>query len=98
MTPGNRKYDMGRLVEGEHLPPPPTKSTAITDTAGMRGFLLRQMVLAAEGQLDTERVKNVCALAQQVYHATKLELEAARILADGTKTVRTLELTDGNRG
>jgi hypothetical protein len=97
MSAGTRKYDMGRLVDGEHLPPPPAPTAiAIKDTAGMRGFLLKQMVLAAEGKLDTERVKNVCALAQQVYHATKLELEAARILKSGESSIRTLELTDGD--
>lgn len=93
MSPGIRKYDMGKLVEGEHLPAP--KTATITDTAGMRGFLLKQNVLAAEGKLDTERVRNICALAQQVYHATKLELEAARIIKSSEATIRTLELTDG---
>jgi hypothetical protein len=77
--------------------PPPAPAAAmrpITDTAGMRGFLIQQMQLAATGAIDTERVKNVCALAQQVYHATKLELDAARILKDTDRSIRAIDLTN----
>lgn len=78
-------------VKSEQRPVVPIK---ITDTAGLRGFLITQMQLAAQGKIDTETVKNVCALTQQIYQATKLELEAARLLADGTKSIRTIELTE----
>ncbi|HEX7911769.1 MAG TPA: hypothetical protein VF534_27260 [Paraburkholderia sp.] len=74
----------------------PTKRQAddeITDTNGLRKFLLKQMVAASKGELDSERTRNVCALVQQIYQATKLELEAARILQDGTKSIRAIDLT-----
>jgi hypothetical protein len=79
----------GVIVIGDEAP--------ITDTAGMRAFLLRQMQRAASGAINTEQVKNVCSLAQQVYHATKLELDAARILKDSGNQIRKLELADGSK-
>jgi hypothetical protein len=75
------------------VPAPAPAMRPIVDTAGMRGFLIQQMQLAATGAIDTERVKNVCALAQQVYHATKLELDAARILKDTDRSIRAIDLT-----
>lgn len=65
----------------------------ITDTAGMRKFLIKQMARAARGEIDAATVKSVCSLAQQVYNATKLELDAARILKDSDRSIRALELT-----
>lgn len=68
----------------------------ITDTHGLRKFLLKQMVAAAKGEIDSERTKNVVALVQQIYQATKLELEAARILQDGTKSIRAIDLIESD--
>lgn len=68
----------------------------ITDTHGLRKFLLKQMVAASKGEIDTERTKNVCAFVQQIYQATKLELEAARILESGTKSIRAIDLVESN--
>jgi hypothetical protein len=105
---GVRKFVDGKLTESTVIespsfrPPapvemPPAREAAnqddITDTNGLRKFLLKQMVAASKGELDTERTKNVCALVQQIYQATKLELEAARILQDSTKTIRAIALT-----
>lgn len=83
MTMGVRQYDMGKCVSGEHLPARDGQDDEITDTASMRAFLLKQMVKAAKGQIDTAKVKNVCALAQQVFQASKLEIEAAKIMKGG---------------
>ncbi len=63
----------------------------IRDTADMRRFLLKQMQDAATGKLDTERVRNVCQLSQQVYHATKLELDAMRIMRETDKSIRAID-------
>lgn len=98
MTAGIRQYDMGRCISGEHTPAPAPEreDDAITDTASMRAFLLKQMVKAAKGQIDTAKVKNVCALAQQVFQATKLEIEAAKIMKGGGQAPKPLGLIDGN--
>lgn len=83
MTPGVRQYEMGQCVSGQHTPVSPPTEDEITDTASMRKFLLKQMVKAAKGQIDTAKVKNVCSLAQQVFQATKLEIEAAKTMKAG---------------
>ncbi|MGX6999894.1 hypothetical protein [Caballeronia sp. KNU42] len=74
----------------------PRDADEITDTHGLRKFLLKQMVAAARGEIDTERTKNVVAIVQQIYQATKLELEAAKILQDGTKSIRAIDLIESD--
>lgn len=95
MAIGVRQYDMGKCVAGEHTPAP-GRDDEITSTASMRQFLLKQMVKAAKGEIDTAKVKNVCALAQQVFQASKLEIEAAKIMKAGMAPMP-LALTDENR-
>lgn len=97
MTVGVRQYDMGKCISGEHTPAP-GREDEITSTASMRQFLLKQMVKAAKGEIDTAKVKNVCALAQQVFQATKLEIEAAKIMKGGGQPPQPLALTDAARG
>lgn len=75
---------------------PIQRDEEITDTHGLRKFLLKQMVAASKGEIDTERTKNVVAIVQQIYQATKLELEAARILQDGTKSIRAIDLIESS--
>lgn len=75
---------------------PVMRDDEITDTHGLRKFLLKQMVAASKGEIDTERTKNVVAIVQQIYQATKLELEAARILQDGTKSIRAIDLIESS--
>ncbi len=71
---------------------PPGDQGIIIDTSDMRQFLLKQMVRAANGEITSETVKNIVTLSQQVYNATKLELDAARILKDKERSIRALEL------
>lgn len=97
MTMGVRQYEMGKCVSGEHVPAPRREDDEITDTASMRAFLLKQMVKAAKGEIDTDKVKNVCSLAQQVFQASKLEIEAAKIMKAGGHAPEPLALTDANR-
>ena len=101
MTAGVRRYDMGKCIEGEHTPAPAQiraqRGEEITDTASMRAFQLKQMVKAAKGEIDTDNGKNVCSLAQQVFQASKLEIEAAKIMKAGGHAPEPLALTDANR-
>jgi hypothetical protein len=86
--------DMPPIVKPSPPAPASRDPDEITDTHGLRKFLLKQMVAASKGEIDTERTKNVVAIVQQIYQATKLELEAARILQDGTKSIRAIDLIE----
>lgn len=71
----------------------PSDPDAITDTADLRAFLIGTMKRANEGRLSPTIVDSVCKLADRVMHATQLELEAARILKDGDRSIRAIQLT-----
>jgi hypothetical protein len=72
----------------------PTHGDAqIKNTNDMRKFLLTQLVRAAKGEIGKDVVDNVCKISQQVYQATKLELEAEKLLKDNkSATIRALDL------
>lgn len=96
MNANIRRYDMGRLIEGGLPPAaaadkapapkaqpaaqPQMRSLKLASTAGLRSFLLEQMQAVADGKLEPERVKSICALAQQVYMTAKLEIEFAKAM------------------
>lgn len=66
---------------------------SIKNTNDMRKFLLTQLVAAAEGKIGKDVVDNICKISQQVYQATKLELEAEKLLKDDkSATIRALDL------
>lgn len=76
-----RRYDMGRLVDGK-APPAPVDKVAPKTTAGLRRFLLNEMLAVADGKRTVDQTKQVCSLAEQVYKTVKLEIEYVRAMSD----------------
>lgn len=70
----------------------PSDPEAIVDTASLRAFLIRTMKRADDGRVSPTIVESVCKLADRVMQATQLELEAARILKDGDRSIRAIDL------
>jgi len=58
------------------------KPQPIKSTREMRTFLLDQMSLVANGDVDVGRAKGVCNLAQQVYNTLNIEIKHAKALDD----------------
>ena len=54
---------------------------SIKDTSSLRAFLVDQMNLAANGQVDTNRAKAVCNFAQQIYNTLNIELKTAIVMS-----------------
>jgi hypothetical protein len=79
-----QKYITKEIIE--------TEVPVVSNTREMRAFLLEQMVLVARGQLEPQQVTAVARIAQQVYNFSKLEIQAAKYLAQNKSAeVKTID-------
>jgi hypothetical protein len=49
----------------------------LKNTKELRAFLVDQMEKVATGQIDTDKVKGVCNIAQQIYNTMNIEIKVA---------------------
>lgn len=51
----------------------------IETTADMKKFLIEQIGKVASGEVEPKKARAVCAIAQQVYNMSNLEMRAAHL-------------------
>lgn len=68
------------------------ESDEITDTNGLRKFLIQSMRDCARGKVSAEQVKSICALTQQIYQANRLEIEVAKLTDEQRKVLAAVKV------
>ncbi len=56
----------------------PKITAKITDTAGLRNFLLSQMMGVADGDVTHDQARSICNIAQQVHNTLSTEIKMMR--------------------
>lgn len=79
---GNGVGPAGRAVLPIRAPEPDPPS-AIANTSDLRGALIEEIQALRKGSGDTDRAKAIAGLAKGIIDLVRLDLEYARLHADG---------------